>query len=101
MISFFSFFSFLSFLSTFFFVFLVIGSVAALLVGASMKGRGFGWLGDWIVGAIGAFLALCLFSSLQDDSLASLFCIAPVMTLAGAMGLLFVLRLIKSKKGDD
>ena len=44
------------------FYFLLIGLAAGWLAGQIMKGRGFGLIGDLIVGIIGAFLGGHLFS---------------------------------------
>lgn len=44
-----------------FLYFLLIGFVAGWLAGLIMKGQGFGWLGNLIVGVIGALLGGVLF----------------------------------------
>jgi uncharacterized membrane protein YeaQ/YmgE (transglycosylase-associated protein family) len=74
------------------FLFLVIGIVAGWLAERTMKGKGFGPVGDMIVGAIGAYLGGWLFNRLGI----SLWGIVGslVAALIGAILLLFVLRLI-------
>jgi uncharacterized membrane protein YeaQ/YmgE (transglycosylase-associated protein family) len=73
---------------------IVIGIVAGWLAGRIMKGKGFGLIGDLIVGVIGAFLGSWLFGllgiSLGNGILGSL-----ITALIGALVLLFVLRLIR------
>ena len=44
--------------------FLLIGLVAGWLAGLLVKGRGFGWLANMIVGVIGAFIGGFLFGQL-------------------------------------
>jgi len=74
--------------------FLIIGAIAGWLAGQFMKGRGFGLLGDIIVGVIGAFLGGWLFStfgvSLGGGLIGSL-----IVAFIGAVVLLFLVRLIK------
>jgi len=74
--------------------FLIIGAIAGWLAGQFMKGRGFGLLGDIIVGIIGAFLGGWLFStfgvSLGGGLIGSL-----IVAFIGAVVLLFLVRLIK------
>ncbi|MGI5310011.1 GlsB/YeaQ/YmgE family stress response membrane protein, partial [Rheinheimera sp. WS51] len=47
-----------------FILFLIIGAVAGWLAGLIMKGRGFGLLGNMVVGIVGAFLGGFLFGIL-------------------------------------
>ena len=74
-------------------LFLVIGIVAGWLAGQIMKGGGFGLIGDLIVGVIGAFLGGWLFGLLGISAGGILG--ALVTAVAGAVVLLFILRLIK------
>jgi len=74
--------------------FLIIGAVAGWLAGLVMKGRGFGLLGDIIVGIIGAFLGGWLFGKLGvsfGGGLAG----SLIVAFLGAVVLLFLVRLIK------
>lgn len=74
-------------------LFLVIGLVAGWLASRIMKGRGFGLVGDLVVGVIGALLGGWLFG-LLGISLGGL--IGDLVTaLIGAIVLLYVLRLVK------
>jgi uncharacterized membrane protein YeaQ/YmgE (transglycosylase-associated protein family) len=74
--------------------FLIIGAIAGWLAGQFMKGRGFGLLGDIIIGIIGAFLGGWLFRqfgvSLGGGLIGSL-----IVAFIGAVVLLFLVRLIK------
>jgi uncharacterized membrane protein YeaQ/YmgE (transglycosylase-associated protein family) len=74
-------------------IFLAIGAVAGWLAGLIMKGRGFGLLGNIIVGIIGAVVGGFLFGLL---GLAAGGLIGSGMTAtAGAVVLLFLSGLIK------
>ncbi len=73
--------------------FLIIGLVAGWLAGQIMEGRGFGFLGNLIVGVIGAILGGFLFGWLGltvGGLIGSL-----VTALAGAIVLLFLIGLIR------
>jgi len=73
--------------------FLLIGLVAGWLAGRIMKGRGFGLIGDLIVGVIGAVLGGWLFG-LLGINLGGI-CGALVTAVVGAIVLLYALRIIK------
>ena len=73
--------------------FLLIGLAAGWLAGLVMKGRGFGLLGNMVVGVIGAFLGGFLFQFLgvaAGGLLGSL-----VVAFVGAVVLLLVVGLVK------
>lgn len=75
--------------------FLIIGLVAGFLAGLIMKGRGFGFIGNLIVGVIGAILGGFLFGLIGIESgglIGSL-----ITALAGALILLFIVGLVKKK----
>ncbi|MBN1875523.1 MAG: GlsB/YeaQ/YmgE family stress response membrane protein [Anaerolineae bacterium] len=74
-------------------LFLLIGLIAGGLASRIMKGHGFGWVGDLVVGVIGAFLGGWLFS-LLGISLGGVLG-ALVTALMGAIVLLYLLRLAK------
>jgi uncharacterized membrane protein YeaQ/YmgE (transglycosylase-associated protein family) len=74
--------------------FLIIGAIAGWLAGLVMKGRGFGLLGDIIIGIIGAFLGGWVFGKLGvsfGGGLAG----SLIVAFLGAVILLFLVRLIK------
>ncbi len=74
-------------------IFLIIGAVAGWLAGLIMKGRGFGLLGNIIVGIIGALVGGFLFGAL---GLAAGGWIGSLVTaVLGAVVLLFLISLIK------
>ena len=73
----------------------LIGIVAGWAAGKIMKGRGFGLIGDLIIGVIGAFLGAWLFG-LIHISIASGLLGLFITALVGALVLLFVLRLIRA-----
>jgi uncharacterized membrane protein YeaQ/YmgE (transglycosylase-associated protein family) len=74
-------------------LFLMIGIVAGFLAGKIMKGKGFGLLGDLIVGVIGSFIGYWIFGLLGIASggiIGALIC-----ALVGALFLLYIVRLAK------
>jgi uncharacterized membrane protein YeaQ/YmgE (transglycosylase-associated protein family) len=74
--------------------FLIIGAVAGWLAGLLMKGRGFGILGDIIVGIVGAVLGGWLFGALGISAGGGL-AGSLIVAFIGAVILLFLVRLIK------
>jgi uncharacterized membrane protein YeaQ/YmgE (transglycosylase-associated protein family) len=70
-------------------VFLVVGAIAGWLAGAVMKGRGFGLVGNLIVGVLGALVGGFLFG--RSYTLLGQILVAFV----GALILLFLISLIK------
>ncbi|HYM59750.1 MAG TPA: GlsB/YeaQ/YmgE family stress response membrane protein [Thermoanaerobaculia bacterium] len=77
--------------------FLIIGAIAGWLAGLVMKGRGFGLLGDIIVGVLGAIIGGYLFSmagvGLGGGLIGSL-----VVAFLGAVVLLFAVRLFNGRR---
>ena len=74
--------------------FLAIGLIAGWLAGRVFRGRGFGLIGNLVIGIIGAFIGGWLFDVLHLAPLLSL--LAPfVVAFVGALVLLFVLNLIR------
>ena len=73
--------------------FLIIGLVAGWLAGKIMKGKGFGLVGDLIIGVIGSVIGGWLFGLL---GLSASGLIGSLITaLVGAIVLLYLIRLIK------
>ncbi len=74
--------------------FILLGLAAGWLAGKIMKGKGFGLVGDFVVGVIGALIGGFLFRLLGFESdgglLGSL-----VVAVIGAVILLYLLRMIK------
>lgn len=76
--------------------FLMIGAVAGWLAGKVMKGKGFGVLGNIIVGVLGAIVGGVLFGILGFSAYKP---IAKLITaFVGAVVLLSVAGLVSSKK---
>ena len=73
---------------------LVVGAVAGWLAGQIMKGRGFGVIGNIVVGIVGAFVGNWLLTTL-GVSLGSGLLGSILSALIGAIVLLFVIGLIK------
>jgi len=74
-------------------IFLGVGILAGFLAGHIMKGRGFGLLGDLIVGVIGSFIGVWLFGQLGISSAGILGLL--IAAIIGALILLFLIRLVK------
>ncbi|MBI1424890.1 MAG: GlsB/YeaQ/YmgE family stress response membrane protein [Gammaproteobacteria bacterium] len=72
---------------------LIIGALAGWLAGLLMKGRGFGIIGNIVVGIIGAVIGSFLFGLLGVT--AGGFIGSVVTATVGALVLLFVVNLIK------
>ncbi len=75
--------------------FTLIGLAAGFLAGLAMKGRGFGLVGNLVVGVIGALLGGFLFRMVgisANGKLGDLIC-----AFVGAIVLLFLLRFVKGK----
>ncbi|MBV2130436.1 MULTISPECIES: GlsB/YeaQ/YmgE family stress response membrane protein [Arsukibacterium] len=76
-----------------FIAFLIIGALAGWIAGNIMKGKGFGLLGNMLVGIVGAFVGGFLFGLL---GLASYGFIGSLVTATvGAIVLIYVVSLIK------
>ena len=73
--------------------FLLIGAIAGWLAGQIMKGRGFGLLGNIVVGVVGALLGGFLFRLLGISAGGTVGGL--VMAVAGAVVLLFLIGLVK------
>lgn len=69
---------------------LLLGAVAGWLAGQVMKGRGFGLLGNIVVGIVGSFIGGKLIGSIGGGDLGYL-----ITATLGAVILLFVVSLIK------
>lgn len=74
--------------------FLLIGAVAGWLAGQIMKGRGFGPLGNVVVGVVGAVLGGYLFRALGVGTEGSLLGVL-LTALFGAIVLLVIIGVIK------
>lgn len=74
--------------------FIIIGLIAGWLAGKLMKGKGFGVVGDIVIGVIGALIGGFLFRTLGLSTDGGLIGSLIVATI-GAVVLLFVLRLFK------
>ncbi len=72
---------------------LVIGLIAGWLAGLIMKGRGFGVVGDIVVGVVGAVVGSWIFSALGLSAYGFLGVI--IMALVGAVVFLGLVSLIK------
>jgi len=78
--------------------FVIIGAIAGWLAGMFMKGRGFGLVGDIIVGIVGAFLGTFLFRTFGVGAGGGLTGLL-IVAFVGAIVLLFILRLFTARRG--
>ncbi len=76
--------------------FVLIGLLAGWLAGRIMKGRGFGVLGNLVVGVLGAVVGGWLFSILGLHGAG--FIGSVITATAGAVALLFVVGLVRGKR---
>lgn len=76
-------------------IFLAVGVLAGFLAGRIMKGKGFGLVGDLIVGVIGAFIGVWLFGLLHISSAGILGLL--IAAIIGALILLYLIRLVKHR----
>jgi uncharacterized membrane protein YeaQ/YmgE (transglycosylase-associated protein family) len=76
---------------------IIVGAIAGWLAGHVMSGRGFGLLGDIVVGIIGAFLGEFVFSFFMVGSSAGLVG-SIAIAFVGAVILLVVLRALMPKR---
>ncbi|WP_321389309.1 GlsB/YeaQ/YmgE family stress response membrane protein [uncultured Desulfuromusa sp.] len=74
-------------------IFLAVGALAGWLAGIIMKGRGFGAIGNIVVGVVGAVLGGYVFGFLGITTGSLLGSI--VMATIGAVILLFLISLVK------
>jgi len=76
-----------------FILFLLIGLIAGWSAGKIMKGRGFGFLGNLLVGVIGALVGGLLFKILGMTATGLIGSL--VMAIAGSVVLLFIVGQLK------
>ena len=74
-------------------IFLVIGAIAGWLAGQVMKGRGFGLVGNLVVGVVGAFIGGFIFGKMgiMSSGMVGTF----VAAVVGAIVLLGIISLVK------
>ena len=77
-----------------FVMFILIGLIAGALAGRIVRGHGFGFVGDIVVGVIGAFLGGWLFSSFLGTTGGGGVLMSLVVAFIGAIVLLGLLRLV-------
>ncbi len=75
---------------------LFVGLIAGFLAGKIMKGKGFGLVGDLVVGVLGAMIGWWLFGMLGIGRYGLLGSI--ILALIGALLLLYVVRIVKKRK---
>jgi uncharacterized membrane protein YeaQ/YmgE (transglycosylase-associated protein family) len=75
---------------------LLVGLIAGWLAGKIMKGKGFGLVGDLVVGVLGAIVGSWLFGIMGLGAYGILGSI--VVALIGALLLLYIVRLVKKRK---
>ncbi|MFP4482905.1 MAG: GlsB/YeaQ/YmgE family stress response membrane protein [Thermovirgaceae bacterium] len=76
--------------------FLVIGVLAGWLAGRMMRGRGYGFFGNMLVGVLGAYVGGFLFSSVGLYPMGFLGSL--LMAFAGAVVLLFIIGIFRKRR---
>ena len=76
-----------------FIAFLILGALAGWIAGNIMKGRGFGLLGNIVVGIVGSMLGGFLFSALGLKAFG--FIGSLITATVGAVVLLYLISLVK------
>ena len=78
-------------------IWLILGAVSGWLVGQIMKGRGFGLLGNIVVGILGSFIGGWLGGQLgiYEATVGGLGLASVLTSVAGAVVLLFLIGLVK------
>lgn len=76
-------------------ILLLVGAIAGWLAGLVMKGRGFGLLGNIIIGILGAFFGSWLFGSVLGIAIGGTLISSIIWATLGAIVLLFIIGLIK------
>jgi uncharacterized membrane protein YeaQ/YmgE (transglycosylase-associated protein family) len=74
-------------------IFLLIGAIAGWIAGSVMKGKGYGIIGNMVIGIVGAVIGGFIFGLLGISAgglIGSL-----ITATVGAIALIFVVRLIK------
>jgi len=74
-------------------LFLIVGIIAGFLAGKIMKGKGFGLLGDLVLGVVGAWFGGWVFGLLGILPVGIIGTL--ISATVGAMLLLFIVRLVK------
>lgn len=74
---------------------LVVGGIAGWLAGLAMKGRGFGILGNIVVGIIGAVVGSWVLGGLLGVAIGGGFIASVINAFIGAVIVLFLIGLIK------
>jgi len=77
---------------------IVVGLVAGWLAGKLVGGRGFGCLGDIVVGVIGALLGGWLSSRFLDVDVTGINLVSIIIAVVGAVLFLGILRLIPGRQ---
>ena len=77
---------------------IVVGLVAGVLASLVMGGTGYGIIGDIVIGIVGAFVGGWLFSALGISSPFGGMGGTIFVAFIGAVVLLFILRLVRSRR---
>lgn len=74
-------------------MFIIVGIIAGFLAGKILRGKGYGLLGNLIIGLIGSFVGELLFNALNLSASGTLGSI--LMSTVGAVAFLFLMQLLK------
>lgn len=74
-------------------MFIIIGILAGFLAGKILRGKGYGLIGNLIIGLIGSYVGEFLFNTLNLNAIGTLGSL--LMSTVGAVAFLFIMQLFK------
>ena len=74
-------------------MFIIIGILAGFLAGKILRGKGYGLIGNLVIGFIGSYVGEFLFNTLNLNAIGTLGSL--LMSTVGAVAFLFIMQLFK------
>lgn len=74
-------------------MFIIIGILAGFLAGKVLRGKGYGLIGNLVIGLIGSYVGEFLFNTLNLNAIGTLGSL--LMSTVGAVAFLFIMQLFK------
>ncbi|HBS91949.1 MAG TPA: GlsB/YeaQ/YmgE family stress response membrane protein [Erysipelotrichaceae bacterium] len=74
-------------------MFIIIGILAGFLAGKILRGKGYGLIGNLVIGLIGSYVGEFLFNTLNLNAIGTLGSL--LMSTVGAVAFLFIMQLFK------
>jgi uncharacterized membrane protein YeaQ/YmgE (transglycosylase-associated protein family) len=76
-------------------VWIIIGLLAGAIAGRIARGKGYGCLGDIVLGLIGSFVGGLIFSAFVNSQKPLGFLVSVAVAIVGALVVIFAVRLIR------